>query len=95
VEANHNPGLLRKHPNPNSHYHMKNENVADLLCNARKLSKCPPAAVMLGHLSKERNTRELAIEAINQAFSNNNIKRDFELFVAPADCVSQEIRIAG
>ena len=95
VEANHNPGLLRKHPNPNSHYHMKNENVADLLCNARQLSKCPPAAVMLGHLSKERNTRELAIEAINQAFSNNNIKRDFELYVAPADCVSQTIRLAG
>ena len=33
VEANHNPGLLKKYPNPNSHYHMKNETVADLLCS--------------------------------------------------------------
>jgi len=95
VEANHNPGLLKKYPNPNSHYHMKNETVADLLFDARKKSRRPPAAVMLGHLSKERNTRELAIEAINRTFSNNNIKRDFELYVAPADCASQTIRLAG
>jgi phosphoribosyl 1,2-cyclic phosphodiesterase len=94
VEANHNPGLLKKYPNPNSHYHMKNETVADLLCNARKLSKRAPAAVMLGHLSKERNTRELAMEAIQRAFIRNRVQQDFELHVAPADCASREIRIA-
>jgi len=50
---------------------------------------------MLGHLSKERNTRELAVEAVNRAFSSNNMTPDFKLYVAPADCTSQEIRIAG
>lgn len=94
VEANHNPGLLKKYPNPNSHYHMQNESVADLLCSARKLSKRRPAAVMLGHLSKERNTRELAVEAINHTFKRNNMRQDFALHVAPPDCASQEIRIA-
>jgi hypothetical protein len=95
VEANHNPGLLKKHPNPNSHYHMKNENVADLLCNARQLSKCPPAAVMLGHLSKERNTHELALQAISCEFKNKSIALDFSLCVAPADDASPTIKIAG
>ena len=95
VEANHNPGLLRKHPNPNSHYHMKNENVADLLCNARKLSKRPPAAVMLGHLSKERNTHELALQTISCEFKNKSIALDFSLCVAPADDASPTIKIAG
>ena len=93
VEANHNPHLLKKYPNPNSHYHMKNENVADLLCNARKLSSHPPVAVMLGHLSKERNTKEFALQAIKDEFSNNSVKRDFKLYVAPADCASPVIKI--
>jgi phosphoribosyl 1,2-cyclic phosphodiesterase len=95
VEANHNPGLLKKYPNPNSQYHMKNETVADLLCSARKLSTRPPAAVMLGHLSKERNTRELAIAAIQGAFMSNNMKPDFKLYVAPADYASPAIELAG
>jgi hypothetical protein len=60
VEANHDPELLRRHPNPASRYHLSNPQAAKLICHARKSSKSAPQTVILGHLSRERNTEDLA-----------------------------------
>lgn len=83
VESNHDLQLLRKYPNPNSLYHMPNPKTAALLCNVIKKSKKNPAAVMLGHLSNERNTPQIAIKEIKQAFKKNGIDDNLKVLAAP------------
>ncbi len=84
VEANHDLKLLRQHPNPNSHYHLNNVKTASLLHHAARHSARPPAAVMLGHLSEERNRRHLALGEITKQFDLNGTAIAFELDAAPA-----------
>jgi len=95
LESNHDPGLLKRHPNYNSRFHMKNEKAAWLLYHTRKRSTYGPKAVMLGHLSAKRNTRELVLETIQTVFQRNGIERDFELHIADRDRASPTIRIIG
>jgi phosphoribosyl 1,2-cyclic phosphodiesterase len=94
VEANHDCGLLRQYPNFNSHYHLNNEKTGALLYHARRESRSAPRAVMLGHLSEQRNTPELALDAIHDAFGMNGARPDFELFVAPRYEPSPPITVA-
>ena len=93
VESNHDPGLLKRHPNYSSRFHMKNEKAAWLLYHARKRSLLAPKAVMLGHISAKRNTRELILETLETVFRKNGIPRDFKLYVAERDEASPPIRI--
>ena len=60
VEANHDPALLRQHPNPRSHYHLSNGNCGGLLRKALDASRIFPRGIMLGHLSAIRNRAEIA-----------------------------------
>jgi hypothetical protein len=83
VESNHDLELLRLHYNPNSLFHMSNPKTAQLLCQARKLSKKAPHAVMLGHISSQRNEAKIALNETAAAFQKNSLKLDFELFAAP------------
>jgi phosphoribosyl 1,2-cyclic phosphodiesterase len=83
IEANHDPELLRLHPNPNSAYHMSNPGTAGLLCDALSASKRPPQAVMLGHLSDQRNEKTLAQAAIVDVFRQRRRDVDFALHTAP------------
>jgi hypothetical protein len=53
--------VLHPHPNHASRYHLNNVKTASLLHHAVRQSATPPGAVMLGHLSEERNRRALAI----------------------------------
>jgi hypothetical protein len=94
VEANHDPELLRLYPNPNSYYHMMNERTGELLCEVVKQSRSAPKAVMLGHLSAERNTAALAVKAVTTCFEAHGLPMDFELLVAPRNNASDIVKIA-
>jgi ribonuclease BN (tRNA processing enzyme) len=95
VESNHDPNLLKKHPNYNSRFHMKNEKAAWLLYHIRKQSATGPKAVMLGHLSAKRNSKEHALEAFQAVFRRNGIRCDFNLYVADRDEASPTLEITG
>lgn len=93
IEANHDLDLLRKFWNPSSRYHLSNPKTAQLLCHARKTGRFTPRTIMLGHLSSQRNTAELALDTIRQQFQADEIDLDFHLEVAPRREPSRTIRI--
>ena len=66
LESNHDPALLEAFPNPNSAYHLENSQAASLLRSALDRSQRLPAAVLLAHLSAQRNTPDLALEAMGE-----------------------------
>ena len=92
MESNHDPQLLRTHPNPRSHYHLSNEKCGRLLSRALAGSKHPPCAVMLGHLSEIRNRPNLARDKVLEIL-NGSASRDLALHVAPRYEPSEEIEI--
>jgi phosphoribosyl 1,2-cyclic phosphodiesterase len=83
IEANHDPGLLRQHPNPNSRYHLSNVKTARLLCEAFGDGHATPKLVVLGHLSEQRNRERLAVEEVERAFERQGLRVPFELDTAP------------
>ncbi len=83
VESNHDLDLLRKYFNPNSRFHLSNPQTAELLCMARKRSRRAPVAVMLGHISPQRNDQRIAIRETRNAFKHRDLPLDFELLAAP------------
>jgi phosphoribosyl 1,2-cyclic phosphodiesterase len=93
VEANHDPELLRLNPNPNSAYHMTNSKTAWLLTHALQKSDSPPLAVMLGHLSAERNTEEIALDTVREVLEKQGISPRFPLYAAPRFEASRTITI--
>ena len=84
VEANHDLALLRKHPNHASRYHLNNVKTASLLHHAARWSVSAPRAVMLGHLSEQRNRRALATSEVARMFERQGTKMRFHLDAAPA-----------
>jgi phosphoribosyl 1,2-cyclic phosphodiesterase len=93
VEANYDPDLLRRHPNPNSRYHLSNETTARVLRDAIRGGGCTPTTVVLGHLSAERNRERLAIGEVERAFAGEGATVPFELETAPRFEPSREFRI--
>lgn len=83
VECNYDPYLLKMKPNPSSFFHLENSRCGKLLADVRKSSSRPPGQVVLGHLSDQRNTPTLAMDAVRKAFSDNNLEIDFPLTCAP------------
>lgn len=93
VESNHDLALLRKYFNPNSRYHLPNPQTAELLAAAVGQSKRPPRAVMLGHLSSQRNTPQLAVRETTQYFNKRGLAMEFALSAAPLKEAGQVVRI--
>jgi phosphoribosyl 1,2-cyclic phosphodiesterase len=93
VEANHDPELLRRHPNPNSRYHLSNVKTARLLCDAFGDGGAAPQLVVLGHLSEERNDDRLAVGEVERAFAGRGMRVPFELETAPRFEASRVMRI--
>jgi phosphoribosyl 1,2-cyclic phosphodiesterase len=83
VEANHDLELLRRHSNPNSRWHLSNVKTASLLCRATLEGGFAPRAVVLGHLSDERNRETLAVGEVRRAFEAQGLRVPFELEAAP------------
>lgn len=93
IEANHDPELLRKRFNYASQWHMSNARTARLLVDAFGDAGRPPANVVLGHLSEERNDDRLALQEVRRAFGRRGAKLEFELETAPKYEASRVIRI--
>jgi phosphoribosyl 1,2-cyclic phosphodiesterase len=76
VESNHDVGLLRAGPYPQSvkdrvlsrHGHLDNEAAADLLCD---VTEGRTRAIVLAHLSQTNNRPELALGAIARRFADH------------------------
>lgn len=94
IEANHCPDLLTIFPNFNSIFHMSNPSTAKLLASTLGKRKTPPQAVMLGHLSNQRNEPEKAIDEVKKAFKKSGHEINFPLEVAPKFDPSEKIKIA-
>jgi phosphoribosyl 1,2-cyclic phosphodiesterase len=94
VEANHDLELLRRYPNVNSRYHLNNVQTASLLHAVVKRSTgAPPKAVMLGHLSEERNRRALAVGEVRNMFHQQGTRIPFQLDAAPAHRPSDVVEL--
>jgi phosphoribosyl 1,2-cyclic phosphodiesterase len=93
LEANHDLELLRLFPNHASRFHLNNRKTANLLADVIKVSK-KPQAVMLGHLSEQRNSEELAVRAVRERFGVDKLTIDFGLSCAPRYEVSELVHIA-
>ena len=93
VESNHDLALLKKYFNYNSLYHMSNPKTAELICCARRQSKKAPKAVMLGHISSQRNSGHIAIKEVAGTFKKSGLEMDFELLAAPLYDASDTVQI--
>ena len=83
VEANHDVDLLRRHFNPNSRYHLNNGQTASLLCDAVRSRRFGPKAIVLGHLSAERNRDHLALGEVRRALGAVGLKAPCPIETAP------------
>lgn len=95
VEANHDLDLLRRHFNPSSRYHMNNGQTASLLCGAVRGRRFLPTAIVLGHLSAERNRDHLALGEIRRALSAQGLQAPCAIETAPRFEPSDIYRVAG
>ncbi len=93
IESNHDLEMLDMYPNFNSYHHMNNPDTAELLLKTLSKIKTPPKAVMLGHLSTQRNDPRIAIRETKRKFSQNGIKIDFQLTAAPPKNASDQIHL--
>jgi phosphoribosyl 1,2-cyclic phosphodiesterase len=93
VESNHDLALLKQYYNPNSRYHLPNPQTSRLLAAAIAESKKPPQAVMLGHISSQRNTPRLAVRETTLAFERIGLPMNFDLSAAPLKDIGAVVRI--
>jgi len=93
VESNHDLTLLKKYYNPNSRYHLPNLQTSQLLAATIADSKKPPQAVMLGHISSQRNTPRLAVQETTEAFEQAGRPLNFALSAAPLKEIGAVVRI--
>lgn len=94
VEANHNTELLKKYFQPGAKFHMENSKTGYFLYHIIQESKTRPHTVMLGHLSEDRNTPELALKEVTAVFARENMPLPFNLLAAPYNSPSEIITIA-
>lgn len=91
LESNYDLDLLRRYYNPASLYHMPNRAAGLLLQHAVTHSRRPPAAVLLGHLSEDRNRPELALQTVRQALREGGVAGSVRLLAAPRYEASETI----
>lgn len=83
VESNHDLDLLRLRFNPASLFHLPNPAAGLLLKFALERSARRPHAIVLGHLSEERNTPELALATVGTILAEGADVAPPSLFTAP------------
>lgn len=94
VESNHDLDLLEQFYNPNSHFHMPNPETGNLLLNAVSQSRKVPSTIMLGHISSQRNERDLAHRETVSVFKKAGKKVEFKLLTAPLRQCSEVVAIS-
>lgn len=101
IEANHDVNMLRVGPYPyplkqriaGAFGHLSNEASGSLLSEVLHDDIGP---ILLGHLSKENNYPELALESVRAEITmGDNPYRgmDFDITVAPRDCPSKRVTV--
>ena len=93
VESNHDLELLQRYYNPNSRFHMPNPETGNLILNVIRHSKKSPSTIMLGHISDQRNERELAHKETVSVFEGAGKQINFDLLTAPLKECSELIEI--
>ena len=86
IEANHDKVMLKNVPYPpllkqrvlSKHGHLSNDDCAKLAC---LLADSGTRQIILGHLSQQNNTPEVAETAVSEALSGRNVK----IYTAPAN----------
>lgn len=96
IESNHDLELLRLFPNPASAYHLSNPATGEFVGQLLRASRRPPKAIVLGHLSEERNRSELALEAVRGVIPRTRPEwaEAIAVHAAPLWEPSAEIRLA-
>ncbi|RKY21842.1 MAG: hypothetical protein DRP90_01740 [Planctomycetota bacterium] len=92
IEANHDPELLRLHPNPNSQYHLSNGESARLSSDLAE-RRALPKFIVLSHISVRRNRPALALGAHMLAL-NGSAERP-GMCAAPPDRPSPLVLLDG
>jgi hypothetical protein len=72
---------------------MPNPDTGNLLLNVIDESKTAPSTIILGHISSQRNKRNLAIGETVGAFAKAGRHMNFELLTAPLKQCSEVIKI--
>jgi ribonuclease BN (tRNA processing enzyme) len=93
VESNHDLELLRQYYNPNTLYHMPNPGTASLLFEVVSESSKDPQTVMLGHISSQRNERDLALAETVAVFAEADKEIEFQLLAAPLRECSEVVEV--
>jgi ribonuclease BN (tRNA processing enzyme) len=93
VESNHDLELLRRNYNPNSRFHMPNPGTAGLLFEVVSESRKEPQTVMLGHISSQRNERDLALAETVAVFADADKEIGFQLLTAPLRECSEVVEV--
>jgi len=93
IESNYDPDLLEKYPNYLSIYHMPNERTGRILAYSINQSSKIPKAIILGHLSEERNNPKLALKTAKNICKCEGIEEDLRLIVAPRYSATRAIKI--
>ncbi len=62
---------------------MSNPKTADLVYTACTQSRKKPKAVVLGHLSNQRNTEQYAMGEMRRVYQQNETDMTFRLLAAP------------
>lgn len=82
VEANHDAELLRRHGHPGSEFHLPNRLAGEFIGLVCEAARPQPAAVVLGHLSRDCNRPELPPVEVEEALARRALRRRFGLYVA-------------
>jgi len=83
IECNYDPELLRLHFNPASLYHLPNHAAGLLLAHALAESRRAPRAIVLGHLSEERNRPDIARRTVAGILREGGVLDGATLATAP------------
>ena len=92
LESNHDLELLRRHFNPASLFHLSNPAAGLLLHHALECSRRSPRAVMLAHLSEDRNHPEIALATVREALGRH--AAHLPLLTAPRYAASHPVVVA-
>lgn len=95
LESNHDLDLLRERFNPASLYHLPNPAAGLLLRFALTQGGGRPKAIVLGHLSEERNTPALALDTVRNILAQASDDALPSLVTAPRYEAGELIELPG
>jgi phosphoribosyl 1,2-cyclic phosphodiesterase len=93
IESNHDPELLRLHFNPASLFHLPNPAAGLLLAHALGENRRVPRAIVLGHLSEERNRPHIAEQTVRAILRPGGALERVALLTAPRHAAMEPVLV--